>query len=76
MKLLGITLYIVLLVLSLVHFSLSYYAVLQANIHLEKIAYSRETENLILTAQRDRWRDNAIQCEQKLEVQNEMPKLP
>ena len=75
MKLLGITLYIILLILSLVHFSLSYYAVLQMNVHLEKIAYTRETENLILTAQRDRWRENAIQCEQK-GVQNAMPKLP
>lgn len=67
MKLLGVVVYLILLVLVLFHAGFSYYAVLQQNMRLEKVAYSQETTILILEAQRDRWRDSANECEKQLE---------
>jgi len=56
MRLLGITLYITLLLFVLLWAGLSYYEVLQRNLYLEKLSYSRETENIILKIQLERWR--------------------
>ena len=77
MKYWGVIFYLLLLLFSLVYAALSYHAVLVQNLQLEKVAYSRETEVIILNEQRNRWIKSFDDCEAKLkEVQDEMPNLP